>query len=113
MSAQDRAHRGGAAGGFNRTRAVGMASSAALLMEHAGAPLWLLLHRDWGRRGSGEVTEWRPPGGAWRRPDWVMLVGRAAAAMSPAYGRHVAGAGWSKASVSARVERRGGAGPRG
>ena len=30
-----------------------------------------------------------------------MSVGRAAAATSPAYGRHVAGAGWSKAGASA------------
>jgi len=47
-------------------------------------------------RGSGEGTEWRRSGGVGRRPDRVMPVGRTAAAMSPAYGRHVAGAGWSK-----------------
>ena len=58
--------------------------------------------REWRRRRSGEGAEWRRSGGAGRRLDRVVPVGWAAAATLSAYGRHVAGAGWSKASASAR-----------
>ena len=40
-------------------------------------------------------------GGAGWRPDRVKPVGRAAASTTPMYGRHVAGARWSEAGVSA------------
>ena len=58
--------------------------------------------RERRRRGSGEGTEWRRSGGAGWRPDRVMPVGLAAMATSPAYGRHVANAGWSEAGASSR-----------
>jgi len=50
--------------------------------------------------------------GAASRPGYAGRS-RAAAATSPTYGRHVAGAGWRKVGVYARAARRGGAGPRG
>jgi len=67
--------------------------------------------REWGRRGSGEGDRVEASGGVGRHPDQVMPVGRAAAATSPAYGRHEAGTGWSEAGASAHG--RGGARPRG
>ena len=41
-------------------------------------------------------------GGVGWRPDRFMLVGRTAASTTPAYGCHVASAGWSEAGPSAR-----------
>ena len=61
------------------------------------------------KEGAGE-TGWREwPGSLRRRPDqggWRP----AAARPTPAYGRHVAGAGWSKAGAVCAGERGGGAG---
>ena len=61
------------------------------------------------KEGAGDRTEvmaWEPepasrPGGVWRP---------AAARPMPAYGRHVAGAGWSEAGSARAGERGGGAG---
>ena len=54
----------------------------------------------------------RSTGAGWR-PDRVKPVGRAAASTTPAYGRHVAGAGWSEAGASARGRSEGENGQRG
>jgi len=50
------------------------------------------------------------PGGSGRRPDQVKPVGRGAST-TPAYGRHVAGAGWSEAGAARAGERGGGGRP--
>ena len=47
--------------------------------------------------------------GAGCRPDWGKPVGRGTST-TPAYGRHVAGAGWSEASAARGRERGGEAG---
>ena len=51
--------------------------------------------------GAGRGQSGVSRGAGWR-PDRFMPVGRTAASTSPAYGRHVASAGWSEAGASAR-----------
>jgi len=51
--ARGRARRGGAGGGFNRTRVVGMGSLAATPMAHDGAPPRLLLRVSEEEEGVG------------------------------------------------------------
>ena len=69
------------------------------------APRWsLLLLALVSGEGEGAGREQNGgSGGAGWRPDRDKPVGRAAASTTPAYGRHVAGAGWSEVGVSARM----------
>ena len=65
-----------------------------------GAAAELLRSRT-GRRGSGEGTEWGCLGAQGGVPTRIRPVGRGAST-TPAYGRHVAGAGWSEAGARTR-----------
>jgi len=71
-------------------------------MAHGGAPPRLLLLRERGGRresGAGE-TEWRL--GARGAVPTGVSRSASGASTTLAYGRHVAGAGWSEAGVRAR-----------
>jgi len=81
----------GAAGGERRSSA----SNGAAVVAAAAAALASREGEGAGRGQNGAS------GGAGWRPDRVKPVGRAATSTTPAYGRHVAGAGWSEAGASA------------
>ena len=79
-------------------------------MAHGGAPPRLLLlsrteEEKRERSGGDRMARW----GMGCRPDRGKPVGRGAST-TPAYGRHVAGAGWSEAGAARAGERGGGAG---
>jgi len=60
-----------------------------------------------GEREARATERVERPGGSGRCPDKVKPVGRDAST-TPAYGRHVAGAGWSEAGAARAGERGGG-----
>jgi len=78
------------------TMACGGTAAAAARAEGGGRDAGNRMERGFWGRGSAS----RP--GGWRWP--------AAARPTPAYGRHVAGAGWSEAGAARAGERGGGAG---
>jgi len=67
--------------------------------------------RERREEGEARATERvERPGGSGRRPDQVNPVGRGAST-TPAYGRHVAVAGWDEAGATRAGEREGGGRP--
>ena len=80
-----------------RRRAAGLSPA----MARGGTAAAVL--REQREEGEARATEWmRVYGGAGRRPDQRGWRWPAAARPSPAYGRHVAVAGWDEAGVRAR-----------
>ena len=72
--------------------------------------LWLRSRAEEGEREARATERVERPGGSARRPDQVKPVGRGAST-TPAYGRHVAGAGRSEAGAARGGERGGGGRP--